>query len=79
MFYFPSGAYFGLGFHLTSPVSPTSSRKSFLAKLGGLVAATGLMPGAAVKAAASTVAPAPAKRIQVRTETRAVARGSDTL
>jgi hypothetical protein len=79
LFYFPSAAYFGHGFHLTSPVSSTSSRKSFLAKIGGLVAATGLLPGSVVKTGAAAAVATSAKPVQVRTETRAVARGSGNL
>lgn len=58
-------------------MSSTSTRKSFIAKLGGLVAATGLMPGAVVKA--GTAATPPATPVKIRAETRAVARGSSSL
>ena len=64
----------------TSPVSSLSTRKSFLAKLGGFIAAAGLVPKAiAAPAAAAVSTAAPASPITPRPETRAVARRPDSV
>ncbi len=55
------------------PVSPHLSRKSFFAKLGGLIAAVGILPKVFAKSESGAVAPeAPA--IALKPEPRAVAR-----
>ena len=59
----------------TPTVSPACSRKSFFAKLGGLLAAAGLAPGllAKMNSAAPTTAP-----VSLRPEPRAVPRRDGT-
>ena len=81
MFYFSTPCYFGHGFTPdTTPVSSLSTRKSFLAKLGGFVAAAGLMPKAMVSQAATSLPPAaPSAAVTPRPETRAVARRPDSV
>ncbi len=54
----------------THTVSPNCSRKSFLAKLGGLLAVGGLVPALFGKSAPAPVAPA----VKLRVEPRAVPR-----
>lgn len=61
----------------TPTVSPTCSRKTFLAKLGGLMAATGLGSLLATKAERSATASATA--VNLRPETRAVPRQADSV
>ena len=64
----------------TSPVSSLSTRKSFLAKLGGFIAAAGLVPKAiASQSAASVSSAATASPTMPRPETRAVARRPDSV
>jgi len=55
-------------------VSPNCSRKSFFAKLGGLVAAIGILPKVLAKPETRAVAPEVPTTIAVRPEQRAVAR-----
>ena len=62
----------------THTVSPHCSRKSFFAKLGGMVAAVGLVPGLMTKLGANPAAPAAAP-VTLRPETRAVARKEGSL
>jgi hypothetical protein len=57
----------------TSTVSPNCSRKSFFAKLGGLLAATGLAPALLAKNATKTELPTAAP-VTIRPEQRAIAR-----
>jgi hypothetical protein len=57
----------------THTVSPHYSRKSFLAKLGGLLAAVGIAPALLAKSGAA-VSGAAAALIALRAEQRAVAR-----
>jgi hypothetical protein len=54
-------------------VSQNCSRKSFFAKLGGLIAAAGLLPKALANSETKASAPA-APAFQLRSEQRAVAR-----
>ena len=65
-------------FYLQPPVSSTSTRKSFLAKLGGLVAAVGIMPRAVLKAGVRTPASGGVK-VAIQPDNRAVARRPDSL
>ena len=63
----------------TPTVSPTCSRKSFFAKLGGLFVATGLVPLLSAKsgrASSADSAPAP---VTLRPEIRAVPRSTESL
>jgi hypothetical protein len=57
----------------TAPVSPNCSRKSFFAKLGGLLAATGLVPALLAKNTSAPARPAAAS-VTLRPEQRAIAR-----
>ena len=57
----------------THTVSPNCSRKSFLAKLGGLLAVGGLVPALFGKSAPAPVAPV-APVVKLRVEPRAVPR-----
>jgi len=66
----------------TDDVSHDPTRKSFLAKLIGLVAIAGLAPRALAKSAATASAPetgSPVSRIALRPDARAVARRPDAL
>jgi hypothetical protein len=61
-------------------VSTHHSRKSFFAKFLGLLAAAGIAPRLLAKSPSPAAAPVSASApFQVRTETRAVARSSDTV
>ena len=63
----------------TPTVSPTCSRKSFFAKIGGLIVATGfvsLLSAKSDRSASASVATAPVK---LRPETRAVPRQTGSL
>jgi hypothetical protein len=62
-------------------VIPNCSRKSFFAKLGGLVAAIGVLPKAFAKSEKGAVAPAAPSSsvINLRPEQRAVARSENSL
>jgi hypothetical protein len=74
LFYNPTSATFSDLFpRTTHTVSPHCSRKSFFAKLGGLIAATGLLPKALANSDTNASAPA-APAFQLRPEQRAVAR-----
>lgn len=57
----------------TNPVNPHCSRKSFFAKLGGLLTAVGLAPALLAKSSATT-SPQNVKSVTPRAEARAVAR-----
>ena len=59
-------------------MSSTCSRKSFFAKLGGLVAAAGLLPKAFANSEPKAAAPA-TPSLAVRTDERAVARKEGTF
>lgn len=69
------GAFFAVGQNLNCPptVTPPCSRKSFLARLGGLLAAVGIAP-ALLGRGEAPVAGLPAAPVKLRPESRAVAR-----
>jgi len=59
-------------------VSQNCSRKSFFAKLAGLIAAAGLLPKALASSEPKAAAPAEPK-LQLRTDERSVARQEGTF
>ncbi len=63
----------------TPTVSPTCSRKSFFAKLGGLFVATGLVPLLSAKSVRASSADSPPAPVTLRPETRAVPRSTESL
>ena len=60
-------------------MNPNCSRKSFFAKLGGLVAAVGILPKVLAKTEARAVAPTVPTEIALRPEQRAVPRQEGTF
>jgi hypothetical protein len=60
--------------HTSPNVSPDCSRKSFLAKLGGLVVAAGFVPALFAKSRAAAPAAIPVAPALVRPESRAIPR-----
>ena len=62
----------------TPTVSPHCSRKSFFAKLGGAIAAAGILPKVLAKSDKGAAAPA-APALTLRPEQRAVARKAESL
>jgi hypothetical protein len=63
-----------LNLNRTHTVSPHCSRKSFLAKLGGMLAGMGIVPSLMAKLGAPAARPEIAAPITVRSEQRAVSR-----
>lgn len=63
----------------THPVSPTCSRKTFFARLGGLLAATGLGSLLATKSDRQTTSLAASAPVNLRPETRAVPRQAGSV
>ncbi len=55
-------------------MSPNCSRKSFFAKLGGLIAAVGILPKVLAKSETRAAAPTVPAHVALRPEQRAVAR-----
>jgi len=78
LFYIVSAASFGRGLNRHTLVSPNCSRKSFFAKIGGLLLATGLVPKIFAKSERGATAPA-APSVPLRSEPRAVARMDGTF
>lgn len=76
MFYFAQTPTFsGPPFpNRTHTVSPNCSRKSFFAKLGGLVAAIGILPKVLAKPETRAATPDVPASVNLRPEQRAVAR-----
>jgi len=60
-------------------VSPNCSRKSFFAKLGGLVAAVGILPKLLAKPETRAATPDVPAAVTLRPEQRAVARQEGSL
>lgn len=60
-------------------MSPNCSRKSFFAKLGGLMAAVGLAPRLLAKPEGSAKAPVPVATVNLRPESRAVPREAGSV
>lgn len=80
MFYFLGAASFsGRSPELTHTVSPNCSRKSFFAKLGGLIAAVGILPKVLAKSETRAAAPTVPTAIALRPEQRAVARQEGSI
>lgn len=80
LFYFPQPATFSGRFpKRTHTVSPNCSRKSFFAKLGGLVAAVGILPKVLAKPETRAAAPELPASVTLRPEQRAVARQEGSL
>lgn len=63
----------------TPTVSPACSRKSFFAKFGGLLLATGLVPSLSAKLGLASTADGPPAPVTLRPETRAVPRSTESL
>ena len=63
----------------TPTVSPTCSRKSFFAKLGGLFVAAGLVPVLSEKTGRASAADSAAAPVTLRPEIRAVPRSTESL
>ncbi len=74
LFYFPEGPSFSHRLRTTHTVSPNCSRKSFFAKLGGLIAAIGILPKVLAKPETRAAAPTVPTAIALRPEQRAVPR-----
>lgn len=80
LFYFATPASFRLRIRMeTHTVSPTCSRKTFFARLGGLLAATGLGSLLAAKSDRPTTSPLAAAPVNLRPETRAVPRRAGSV
>lgn len=60
-------------------MSPDCSRKSFFAKLGGLILAAGIVPKILAKPAPAPASAAAAPSIPLRPESRAIARREGSL
>lgn len=73
MFYIDAAATFSEPFRTTHTVSPHCSRKTFFAKLGGLIATVGILPPLLAKSEKGAAAPA-LPPIALRPEQRAIAR-----
>ncbi len=63
----------------TPTVSPTCSRKSFFAKIGGLIVATGFVSLLSVKSNRSISASSVTAPVKLRPETRAVPRQAGSV
>jgi hypothetical protein len=79
LFYFLRAASFSHRSEPTHTVSPNCSRKSFFAKLGGLIAAVGLVPKVLAKTETRAAAPTVPTHVTLRPEQRAVARSDGSL
>jgi hypothetical protein len=74
LFYIVDARSFGRGLNRHTLVSPVSSRKSFLARFGGLLAAAAIAPGVFLRGKSSASAVVATAPVPVRPEQRAVAR-----
>jgi hypothetical protein len=79
LFYIVTAASFGRGLNRHLPVSPDCSRKSFFAKLGGLILAAGIVPKIFAKPASPPAAAASVPSAPLRPEPRAIARQEGSL
>lgn len=79
MFYIVMARPFPHRIRSTHTVSPNCSRKSFFAKLGGLMAAVGLAPRLLAKPETAARAAVPAATVNLRPESRAVPRQAGSL
>jgi hypothetical protein len=78
LFYIVSAASFGRGLNRHTLVSPNCSRKSFFAKLGGLLVAAGIVPKIFAKSERASAAPSTSP-VSLRSEPRAVVRQDGTF
>jgi len=74
LFYIARAASFGRGLNRQTPVSSDCSRKSFLARLGGLILAAGFFPRAWARTATASSPDDGKTPVALRPEQRAVAR-----
>jgi hypothetical protein len=79
LFYIPIARPFPRPIRSTHTVSPNCSRKSFFAKLAGLMAAVGVAPRLFAKPAADSSPALAAAKINLRPEGRAVPREAGSL
>lgn len=79
LFYIAPAASFGGGLNRHTPVSPDCSRKSFFAKLGGLILAAGIVPKILAKPASAPATAASAPSVPLQPEPRAIARQEGSL